>query len=284
MNLRELYLYFLKELSTLYELNEAAVISDRVFESVAAITKPVMIADPAKQLNESITDLLKKKLQELLQHRPVQYVLGEAWFYKLKFKVDENVLIPRPETEELVDIVINELRSAKEFSSKSLLDIGTGSGCIPVTIKKNLPEVNITAIDISAAALSIAMENAQLHHAIISFKEIDFLNKDQRNQLGEFDIIVSNPPYIPVNEIEKMDRHVTDYEPHTALFVPENSPLLFYKNIAAFGQLHLKKGGKIFMETHEAYAKKVADHFATFYKNVNIVKDISGKERMVIAS
>ena len=283
MTLKALYHFFSDKLSSIYNADESAIISNWIFESIAGVSSRDMIIDPEKELNNDVSELLQDKLNELLLHKPVQYVIGEAWFYKLKFKVNESVLIPRPETEELVHLIIQEVKQ-KIVQASNLLDIGTGSGCIAIALKKNLVNTAITAIDVSENALSLAKQNAMFIEAEINFKQFNFLEESEWPTLDQFDIIVSNPPYIPMNEEEMMDKHVTQYEPHEALFVPDNEPLLFYEKIAAFGRHHLKANGKIFMETHEAYAKKVANHFATFYKKVSVIKDMSGKERIVTAS
>jgi release factor glutamine methyltransferase len=218
----------------------------------------------------------------LLQHKPVQYVLGEAWFYNMKLKVNEQVLIPRPETEELVQLVLTHV-AANQVAAPTILDIGTGSGCIAIALMKNIPAAIVTAIDVSGEALLVAKENAIDQDTTIQFFQTDFLNEAQWPVLPTFDIIISNPPYIPINEKEKLDINVTAFEPHHALFVPDNAPLLFYEKIATFGKTHLNPGGKIFMETHEDYAQETADLFSPFYSEVAIKKDIFGKERMVVA-
>jgi release factor glutamine methyltransferase len=206
--------------------------------------------------------------------------LGEAWFYRMKIKVNEHVLIPRPETEELVEQLIKDRKS--KLTDPAILDIGTGSGCIPIAIKKNLPASKLTAIDVSKDALALAKENAALHNAHINFTELDFLDETNWHILGMFDIIISNPPYIPIHEKEKLDKNVTAFEPHLALFVPDRSPLIFYEKIATFGIGHLLPNGKIYLETHEDYAKETAALFHNNYQTVMVKKDMYGKERMII--
>lgn len=283
MTIKEQYRFFLQQLRTIYNLNEATVMTDWVFESIAAIKRFDVIKDPDQLLSSTKSEKLKITLAALLQHKPVQYVVGEAWFYNMKLKVNENVLIPRPETEELVQLVLSAA-SSLQTSTPTVLDIGTGSGCIAIAVKKNMPAASVTAIDISKEALQVAKENAANQHTAIQFLQIDFLEEAQWAKLPTFDIIISNPPYIPINEKEKLDTNVTAFEPHQALFVPNNSPLLFYKKIAAFGRIHLNPNGKIFMETHEDFAKETAALFLQHYIDVAIKKDIFGKERMVIAS
>ncbi len=280
MFIKVAYRNFLVELQKTYSLNEAKVITDWVFERTASMKRNDILKHPEKEITAIMADAIQNKLQQLLQHKPIQYVLGEAWFYHFKLKVNEHVLIPRPETEELVEQLIKDRKS--KLTDPAILDIGTGSGCIPIAIKKNLPAAIITAIDISENALSLASENAALHHAKIQFTRLDFLDELQWPNLPMFDIIISNPPYIPVREKEKLAKNVTDYEPHLALFVPNKSPLIFYEKIVAFGKLHLLHNGRIYLETHEDYAADVASLFKPHYESVNVMKDMQGKERMVV--
>jgi release factor glutamine methyltransferase len=251
------------------------------FEKIAGITKSDVIKNPAFSLSEVHFKNLEASLAELLIHKPVQYVLGEAWFYKLKFKVDESVLIPRPETEELVNEVFDFI---KMYSSKNILDIGTGSGCIPIIIKKESSESIITAVDVDEKAIAIAKQNASTHQTEINFIEMNFLDKDNWNAFEKFDIVFSNPPYIPIAEKELMDKNVTIYEPHLALFVPDEQPLLFYEAIALFSKMHLAENGKVFMEVHENLANEVANVFSEHQFQTEIKKDIFEKERMVMAT
>lgn len=280
MMLKELYRNFLVQLQKIYSLGEATTITDWVFEKKASLKRSDILKNPEKPISPAADELIQLALQQLLQHKPVQYVLGEAWFYRMKLKVNEQVLIPRPETEELVEQLIADRKS--KLTDPAILDIGTGSGCIPIAIKKNLPASKLTAIDVSKEALALAKENAAMHHAHIQFTELDFLQEINWSSLGMFDIIISNPPYIPIGEKEKMDKTVTAFEPHLALFVADASPLLFYKKIAAFGRGHLWPNGKIYLETHEDYAAETAALFLKDYQTVVVKKDVYGKERMIV--
>lgn len=282
MTIKKLYRDILVQIQAVYGLGEATVITDRLFESIASVTRSDLVKDPSRPLSKKTTVQLTEALKQIRRHRPVQYILGETWFYHLKLKVNEFVLIPRPETEELVGIVLSDRKS--QLTDPSILDIGTGSGCIAVALKKNLPASNISATDISEWALKVAEENAVRHHSPINFIQMDFLDENKWDQLPSFDIIVSNPPYIPINEKEKLAKNVLDYEPHSALFVPENKPLLFYGKIAAFGKTHLRRDGKIYLETHEDHAGEVLALFKTEYGKVELKKDGFGKDRFVIAS
>ncbi len=282
MTLKELYRNFLLQLQKVYSLSEATNITDWVFEKMVSLKRTDIIKNPNKLITPSADKLIQEALQQLLTHKPVQYVLGEAWFYHMKLKVNEHVLIPRPETEELVEQLITDRKS--RLTDPAILDIGTGSGCIPIAIKKHLPAAIINSIDISEKAIDLAKENALLHNAHIHFTQLDFLEEKNWLQLPMFDIIISNPPYIPLAEKEKLDRNVTAFEPHLALFVPDRSPLVFYEKIAAFGKTNLLPKGKIYLETHEELAKEVAALFMKDYQTVMIKKDMYGKERMVLVS
>jgi release factor glutamine methyltransferase len=280
MMIKDLYRNFLVQLQKIHNLSEATAITDWVFEKMASLKRSDILKNPEKKITAAADELIQKTLQELMLHKPVQYVLGEAWFYRMKFKVNKHVLIPRPETEELVEQLIKDRKS--KLTDPAILDIGTGSGCIPIAIKKNLPASKLTAVDISKDALALATENATMHNTHINFAELDFLDESTWASLPMFDIIISNPPYIPINEKEGLGKNVTDFEPHLALFVPDKSPLIFYEKIAAFGREHLLPNGKIYLETHEDYASQTAALYRDHYQTVMIKKDMYGKERMVI--
>lgn len=283
MTTADLYNDFKNKLKTIYEDRETENISDWVFENVTGLKRWERRQNQNKELNETDFEKLKNYLEELLKHKPVQYILNEAWFYKIKFFVNENVLIPRPETEELVEWIVSDFKKQKDSKQTNIIDIGTGSGCIPVPLKKELPEADITAIDVSEKALSVAKKNAAELDAAIDFFQIDFLKEDEWQTLSQYDIIVSNPPYIPINEKEILAKNVTDFEPEIALFVMENDPFIFYKAIAKFAKSHLKENGKIYVEVHEEYAKNVKDIFEKSGFISEIKKDIYDKERMVKA-
>lgn len=282
MMLKELYRNFLVQLQKIYSLSEATLITDWVFEKKASLKRSDILKNPEKEISATANRLIQNALQDLLSHKPVQYVLGEAWFYSMKLKVNEHVLVPRPETEELVEQLIKDRKS--KLTDPAILDIGTGSGCIPIAIKKHLPASKVTSIDISEKALALAKENDAIYNTHISFIQLDFVDEKSWVELGMFEIIISNPPYIPANEKEKLEKNVTDFEPHLALFVPDNSPLIFYEKIAAFGRNHLLPNGKIYLETHEDYARQTAALFQHHYQTVVIKKDMYGRERMVIVT
>jgi release factor glutamine methyltransferase len=282
MTIKELYRNFLLQLQKIYSLSEATAITNWVFEKRASLKRADILKNPTKLITPAADQLIQDALQQLLQHKPVQYVLGEAWFYNMKFKVNEQVLIPRPETEELVEQLIKDRKS--KLTDPAILDIGTGSGCIPVVIKKNLPASKVTSIDISESAIAVAIENANMYNTLITFKQTDFLDERQWGSFPMYDIIISNPPYIPFKEKDKLNKNVSVYEPQLALFVPDRTPLIFYEKIAAFGLNNLKPSGKIYLETHESRANEVAALFRKDYETVMVKKDMNGKERMVLVT
>lgn len=222
--------------------------------------------------------------EELLHGRPTQYVLGYTWFCDMRFQVDEHVLIPRPETEELVMEVKKmyaDIPSDGDYRFK-VIDIGTGSGCIAIALKKYFPDWDVWAVDKSNGALATAKTNAVLLNTAIHFIESDILKEAKSDHPPAFDIIISNPPYIPVEDQSEMDDRVLDHEPHAALFVTDNDPLQFYKAIIAFSDHHLLRGGMLFFETHELYAQEVAALLEeNGFENISVKKDFQEKERMV---
>ncbi len=226
------------QLNQIYHEREAASIANLVMENITSWKKIDRVINKNGLLSSEKIELLKKYSEELLSHKPLQYVLHEAWFAGMKFYVDENVLIPRPETEELVEWVVESRMTDDRWSMTekpfTILDIGTGSGCIPIALKKKLPQAEIYSCDVNEGALNVANKNAGDNNAAINFLHLDFLNKEKRDSLGSFDIIVSNPPYIPVKDKETMQQNVVSYEPHLALFVEDNNPLIFYESIADF--------------------------------------------------
>ncbi len=283
MSIVEAHNGFLSRLKLIYEDREADNIADWVFENVTQLKRWERRGNSKSMTSEQELKL-SKYLRELVLHKPVQYVLNEAWFYKLKFFVNEHVLIPRPETEELVSWIINDVRSVMydvRCEGTQMLDIGTGSGCIALTIKRELKNVSVTSVDISGQALYVARKNASDLHAEIKFKQIDFLDENEWEQLGKYDVIVSNPPYIPKSEGEQLSKNVTAFEPGLALFVNDNDPAIFYKKIAKFSQSHLKKQGNIYAEIHEEKAEEVKKIFIKNGFSTEIKKDIYGKKRMI---
>ncbi len=219
-------------------------------------------------------------LNELAEEKPLQYIIGKTDFYGLSLKVNQQVLIPRPETEELVDWIICEVKKEQKPDIK-ILDIGTGSGCIAIALKKNLPHAKVYALDISKKALETANKNALLHHVKISFKQRNILI-DSKNDDEKYELIVSNPPYITPKEKKEMRKNVLAYEPPSALFV--NGALVFYKRIAKLGIEHLTEGGSLFFEINQYYAAEIAGVLKKLnYKKIELRKDLQGNYRMIKA-
>ncbi len=271
----------LATLAPLYDTREANAVAHLVMEHLTGKTKIERLLHPASVLTANEEAQLQAYIDQLSLHRPVQYVLGEAWFAGMKFHVNEHVLIPRPETEELVAWVMDDAKQG----SQQILDIGTGSGCIPITLKKGLPAASVTSIDIDTNALQVAQNNARALEAAIQLVELDFLNESRWNILPHnYDVIISNPPYIRAMESNTMAKHVLDYEPARALFVPDNDALVFYRKIADFASTHLNGHGNIYMEINEALGKEVVQLFEEKGYHAIIKQDLQGKERMIKAS
>ncbi len=282
MTMQEATFSLLKKLKTIYNDAESSEITDRVLENITGSKK----AERMIYKNESITTdeekLLEGYTKRLLAHEPVQYVLNEAWFCGLKLYVDKNVLVPRPETEELVEWIVSNLKFP--IDALKILDIGTGSGCIPISLKRRLRKAEVWACDISDEALNIARKNADDNGALVDFIGLDFLDRTQQKQLPQVDMIVSNPPYVPQRDKETMATNVLEHEPHLALFVPDEDPLVFYNAIAGFGKEHLHVGGTIYCEIHEDLGKQVEELFQSMGYTTQLKKDMQGKDRMIKAS
>ena len=272
----------------IYAENEALIIAEMLIENVTTFAKADQAKHKEMDLSPEQVIQLDQYSDRILHHEPVQYVLNESWFHGLKFYVDKNVLIPRPETAELVDWIIRVVTKwpEKEDRNYKLIDIGTGSGIIPVSLRKNLPNyIETWACDIDDLVLTVARKNADLHEALVDFIAMDFLNEKERNQLPYVDVIISNPPYVPLNDKHEMDAHVVNYEPARALFIPDEDPMLFYKAIADYGKNKLQENGLIFVEIHEKRAIEVKDVFkAAGFKTIEIKKDMQGKDRMIQVS
>lgn len=275
------YQQLLQKLEMLYEKREATTIANWLIEHITGLKRMDRILQKEALLNADQLQKLRTKTNRLLHSEPVQYVLEEAWFAGLPFYVDPAVLIPRPETEELVDWILQD-HAIKQF--KQILDIGTGSGCIPITLKLKNQIANVVSIDISSEALIIAKKNADNLNASILLKQVNFLDENSWPALPCFDCIVSNPPYIKDSERSSMSKHVTDYEPNIALFVTDNDPLIFYRKIALFGKSHLEMNGAIYLEINQTLGQEVVNHFKQNGYSCELRKDLMGNDRMVKAT
>ena len=282
MTMQEATYFLLKKLRSIYSESEASQITDWIMESLTGSKKTERMLYKNAAITSSEEMQLQQLTERLMQHEPVQYVLNEAWFCGLKFYVDKNVLIPRPETEELVEWIIANCKFP--INKLKILDIGSGSGCIAIALKRKLRKAEVWSCDISEEALNVARKNATDLGVDVNFIQLDFLNKSEREKLSSFDIIVSNPPYVPQKDKNEMQPNVLKYEPATALFVPDNDALIFYRVIAEFGKDHLNSDGVIYTEMHENAGKAVAELFYSIGYSTELKKDMQGKERMMRAS
>lgn len=274
----DLFQAFASKLQPAYDSREAENITSLVFEELFALKK-VHLRLVNRTFSEQETKQLEDIANRLMLFEPVQQILGYAFFYKYKFKVNRHVLIPRPETEELVEHVVKAIRQFPH--PVSVIDIGTGSGCIAISVKKECPSATVYALDISSEALLVARENAQCLRADIGFLQMDILDETATTQLPEVSIVVSNPPYIAQSEAASMFDNVLAYEPHQALFVPDSNPLVFYSRLAALG---IQKGASVFVEINERLGKETVAVFKQAgFASVDLIKDMQGKDRMVIA-
>ena len=271
-------------LQSIYERREANNIAALVIEYLTGWNNTDRIVHKQDIFTQTQHDKFHDIILELVANKPVQYVLHEAYWYGMKLYVDENVLIPRPETEELAEWVIENIRREMPNAKCEILDVGTGSGCIAIALKKNLSSANVSATDVSDNALQIATRNAKEQQTEIFFSANDILNTHQWQTFGSFDYIISNPPYITMQEMLSMNNNVLKYEPHLALFVPNGNPLQFYEAISKFGLQHLNNRGKVFFEINEAFGNEVADLLlAKGYQSIELKKDMQGKDRMIKA-
>jgi release factor glutamine methyltransferase len=277
-----------EQLFSNYDDRESAAIADLVMEKLTTWRKADRILHKNRLLSPEQAIDLKKYAQELLLNKPVQYVLQEAWFCGMKFFVNDQVLIPRPETEELVQWAVETIskmgQGAPGGNPLSIVDVGTGSGCIAIALKKKLPSATVYACDISQGALEVASHNAELNQTDIRFIQMDFLDPDQRRQIPAFDCLISNPPYIPFKDRATMAAHVVGFEPSLALFVPDDRPLIFYEALGMALTENSIKRASLFAEIHEEQSEKVGRSLIEKgLAEIETRKDIQGKPRMIKA-
>jgi len=267
-------------LSPFYCKQEIESFIKLIFEKVLGLSKLQVHLNQHLKISGANLTQIKEIINRLIQFEPIQYILGETEFYGLTFKVNSAVLIPRPETEELVDWIIKDCH----LLNPTILDIGTGSGCIPISLVKNLPGALAEGWDISYEALKVAKMNAVINQVNINFHYADILKPSFPFQKEKYDIIVSNPPYITTSEQLSMLKNVIDYEPHIALFVPETDSLIFYRAITDIAINQLKSGGNLYFEINERFGNETADLLALKgFRNIILRKDINGRERMIRA-
>ena len=271
--------YIKKELAGLYPDTEISSFTYLLIGAITGYSRTEIIVNKYTNFSNEQRDLLNSFIEKLKIYTPIQYVLGQCEFMGLQFEVNPSVLIPRPETEELVEWI---LASQNNTNSVSILDIGTGSGCIAVSLKCKLPKAFVTAYDLSYDALALARKNAEINEVTVDFRQQDILCPD--DEKGEWEIIVSNPPYIPDAEKIEIQPNVLNFEPHLALFVPDNDPLLFYRKIIEFAAMHLKAGGQLFFEIHRDRGQEVMQLLSEAgFAEIELRKDLSGNDRMLKA-
>ncbi|WP_179007753.1 peptide chain release factor N(5)-glutamine methyltransferase [Winogradskyella forsetii] len=285
MLLKDLQNIFHKELDAIYGKEEVNSFFYLCTEHYLNVLRIQLTLEPEFTIAKPETETFFTVLEELKQQKPIQYILRETEFYGLPFKVNEHVLIPRPETEELVDLIIKCHSERSEESQIKILDIGTGSGCIAISLAKYLVNAQVYALDVSIEALKVAKENAELNNVKITFIEADILNESAWNLVFknlELDIVVSNPPYVRELEKQEIKPNVLDNEPHLALFVKDDNPLVFYKAITNFAKENLKENGQLYFEINQYLGKETRQLLDDAdFKVVDLIKDLNGNYRML---
>jgi len=267
-----------KELAGIYSKEEIESFIFLIFEKLKGYSRTQFLLAKDEELSKEEVSEIEKIVARLKNHEPIQYILGTTEFYGLPFYTVPEVLIPRPETEELVQWIIQDNKSSKP----SILDIGTGTGCIAISLQKNIPQSTVLACDISPVCLETAKRNSELNSAEVSVIPYDILNNVPDFSFPELDIIVSNPPYIREKEKPLMEKNVLDHEPELALFVPDEQPLIFYQRIADFSKIHLKNKGRLYFEINEAFGSECFTMLQQKgFSEVILKKDIHGKDRMI---
>ncbi|WP_373057462.1 peptide chain release factor N(5)-glutamine methyltransferase [Zunongwangia sp. H14] len=276
MKVKELKIKFWEELKEEYPQEEIGSFFNLLAEEYLKMNRLQMALQPDRDISEAENASFEAALQQLKNHQPVQYIIGETEFFGLKFKVNEAVLIPRPETEELVQWILDDTSSAENLK---ILDIGTGSGCIAISLAKNLPNAEVFAIDVSENALQIAKTNAILNKVEVSFVQQDILQLESLKE--HFNIIVSNPPYVRHLEKSRMQRNVLNFEPELALYVKDENPLIFYKTITKLAEKSLHPGGKLYFEINQYLAEETEELLKMHNFKTSLKKDIFGNYRML---
>lgn len=277
MLLKEIKKIYHIELAAIYPTQEVDSFFYMTIEHYLKLDRFILALQPNYVINKEEEDVLFLVINQLKEQIPIQYILGTAHFMGLNFNVNSNVLIPRPETEELVSWVLDEVNVDEEIT---ILDIGTGSGCIAITLAKNLPKAKVFALDVSKEAIKVAKSNAEANNVDVTFIEKNIL--EEINLAEKFDVVVSNPPYVRDLEKSEMSANVLEHEPNLALFVSDTNPLVFYKAISSFSLKHLRKDGKLFFEINQYLGEKTKQLLVNHnYKNIYLKKDIFGNDRML---
>jgi release factor glutamine methyltransferase len=288
MQIKNLKAHFFSELQTIHEDSEIESFFFILTEYLHHLKRIDISLNPDFEVSETDLEKWNSIISELKTEKPIQYITGEAWFYGYRFEVNENTLIPRPETEELVEWIIESTKLEAGSKKLNILDIGTGSGCIPISLKKEIPNSNVFSVDVSEKALEMAKKNAVDNEAEVHFILQNILEIDNLKQLPtsnfqlQFDIIVSNPPYVRNLEKQEIKKNVLDYEPHLALFVEDTDALLFYRKIAELALTGLSPNGKLFFEINQYLGKETVELLENLgFKNIELRKDFVGNDRMI---
>ena len=283
MKIKEYRSYFIQELTPIFDAGEAESFFYLILEDKQQLKRIDLALQPDLTLSEDEIKVWNAILEQLKQEIPVQYLLEKTSFYGLDFEVNPAVLIPRPETEELVDWIIKSNLKGQNSKSLKILDIGTGSGCIAISLAKNIPNAQVFAIDVSEKALATAQKNAEVNKVKVTFLNKNILETSDLEQ--QFDIIVSNPPYVRNLEKEEIKKNVLDNEPHLALFVEDNDALIFYKKIAELAQKNLSENGQLFFEINQYLGQEMIELLEKMnFKNIELRKDIYGNDRMILGT
>ncbi len=269
----------ISQLSEILTVHEAVSVTRLILTHVGISERSVLM-NPSAEIHSKILSEITKIVNELKKNRPIQYILGEAWFMDLSFLVNEHVLIPRPETEEMVSKILQD----NQDTTPQIIDIGCGSGCIAITLARNISGSRVSAIDVDNNAIQLAEKNALLHHVTVNFMHQNLFDTGSGSGEAIFDIIVSNPPYVTQTDKLSMSPTVTEHEPEIALFVTDDDPLIFYREIIRFSENRLSDTGRIWVEINERYGKETAQLFTgAGYDEVLLLEDIHGKDRFIRA-
>lgn len=278
LTLKKIKIDFTDTLKGLYPLEEIQSFFNILSEKYLNLSRIEVALNPDRTFSKTEAEKFRKAISRLKKHEPIQYIIRETEFYGLPFKVNKHTLIPRPETEELVEWILDN--SEFRIQDSELLDIGTGTGCIAISLAKNLASANVSALDISEEALKIASKNAEINEVKVDLFQMDVLNT--KTLPRQYDIIVSNPPYVRELEKKQMQQNVLNYEPESALYVSNEDPLLFYRTISRLAKRYLKSNGKLFFEINEYLADELTELLKSEdFKNIEVKKDIFGKNRMI---
>jgi release factor glutamine methyltransferase len=280
--IKDIVNHYTEKIIPIYGKEEASQLIWILTEHFFGVDRMKLARNPELRITESEMLTIHFAVKELSKNKPVQYITGESEFSGCRFQLNSDVLIPRPETEQMVQMIVNYVSNNQAV--KRILDIGTGSGCIAVSLAKQLPYCEVFACDVSSSALELAASNAQLNEMEVNFFEFNLLDIIDTEELPVFDLMVSNPPYVTEKEKSQMHPNVLNYEPHLALFVPDDDPLLFYRQIALFAQKKLKSGGYMILEINEMYGDNLKILLESFrFSEIEVLKDFHGKNRFVSA-